>query len=134
MDYRIRDALFDGAITGDYAGHFFWNPEVRPYGGAFGEYKGEIEMEQLDGINVMFCNPNCRDIEKQPYILIVGRDTVENLKREAERWRVSLRRSGEVSEVDRGAAAKSKSLQTIYLVCSGRLLTSGGFHWRYADG
>ena len=86
MDYRIRDALFDGAITGDYAAHFFWNPEARPYGGAFGEYKGEIEMELLDGINVMFGNPNCREVEKQPYILIVGRDTVENLKKEAAYW------------------------------------------------
>ena len=91
MDYRIRDALFDGAITGDYAAHFYWNPEARPYGEAFGEYKGEIEMELLDGINVMFGNPNCRDVEKQPYILIVGRDTVENLKREAWYWR---KRSG----------------------------------------
>ncbi len=83
MDYRIRDALFDGAVTGDYAAHFYWNPEARPYGGAFGEYKGEIEFELLDGINVMFGNPNCNEVEKQPYILIVGRDTVENLKREA---------------------------------------------------
>ena len=83
MDYRIRDALFDGAVTGDYAAHFYWNPEARPYGGAFGEYKGEIEFELLDGINVMFGKPNCNEVEKQPYILIVGRDTVENLKREA---------------------------------------------------
>ncbi|MBR0161161.1 MAG: hypothetical protein IJQ02_07790 [Oscillospiraceae bacterium] len=87
MDYRIRDALFDGAVTGDYAAHFYWNPEARPYGGAFGEYKGEIEFELLDGINVMFGNPNCNEVEKQPYILIVGRDTVENLKREAREWR-----------------------------------------------
>ena len=58
MDYRIRDALFDGAITGDYAAHFFWNPEARPYGGAFGEYRGEIEMELIDGINVMSGNTN----------------------------------------------------------------------------
>ena len=97
MDYRIRDALFDGAITGDYAAHFFWNPEAQPYGGAFGEYKGEIEMELLDGINVMFGNPNCREVEKQPYILIVGRDTVENLKREAWYWR---RQTGEVEKPD----------------------------------
>ncbi len=90
MDYRIRDALFDGAVTGDYAAHFFWNPEARPYGGAFGEYKGEIEMELVDGINVMFGNPNCREVEKQPYILVVGRDTVENLKREAYAWRRAL--------------------------------------------
>ena len=99
MDYRIRDALFDGAITGDYAAHFYWNPEARPYGGAFGEYKGEIEFELLDGINVMFGNPNCHDVEKQPYILIVGRDTVENLKREAKEWR-RRREYGARSEAD----------------------------------
>ena len=92
MDYRIRDALFDGAITGDYCAHFFWNPEARPYGGAFGEYKGEIQMELVDGINVMFGNPNCREVEKQPYILVVGRDTVENLKREAACWRLKQQR------------------------------------------
>ncbi|MBQ8076690.1 MAG: hypothetical protein IJ237_12000 [Oscillospiraceae bacterium] len=104
MDYRIRDALFDGAITGDYAAHFYWNPEARPYGGAFGEYKGEIEMELLDGVNVMFGNPNCRDVEKQPYILIVGRDTVENLKREAEWWRRKTAAAGNTSPTAQGMA------------------------------
>ena len=101
MDYRIRDALFDGAITGDYAAHFFWNPEARPYGGAFGEYKGEIEMELIDGINVMFGNPNCRDVEKQPYVLIVGRDTVENLKREYDYWKIRQVKEGPDKEIIR---------------------------------
>ena len=101
MDYRIRDALFDGAITGDYAAHFFWNPEARPYGGAFGEYKGEIEMELIDGINVMFGNPNCRDVEKQPYILIVGRDTVEKLKREYDYWKPLKQKEGPDKDIIR---------------------------------
>ena len=101
MDYRIRDALFDGAITGDYAAHFFWNPEARPYGGAFGEYKGEIEMELIDGINVMFGNPNCRDVEKQPYVLIVGRDTVENLKREYDYWKPLKKKEGPDKDIIR---------------------------------
>ncbi len=101
MDYRIRDALFDGAITGDYAAHFFWNPEARPYGGAFGEYKGEIEMELIDGINVMFGNPNCRDVEKQPYVLIVGRDTVENLKREYDYWKLRQVKEGPDKDIIR---------------------------------
>ena len=87
MDYRIRDALFDGAQTGDYCAHFYWNPDALPYGGAFGEHRGEIEMELVDGINVMFGNPNTPDVESQPYILVIGRDTVENLKWEAERFR-----------------------------------------------
>ena len=84
MDYRIREALFDGAQTGDYCAHFYWDPDAIPYGGAFGEYRGEICMELVDGINVMFGNPNVADVEKQPYILIVGRDTIANLKEEME--------------------------------------------------
>ena len=82
MDYRIRDALFDGAQTGDYCAHFYWDADAIPYGGAFGPYKGEICMELVDGINVMFGNPNITDVEKQPYILIVGRDTIQNLEEE----------------------------------------------------
>ena len=86
FDYRLRDALFDGAQTGDYCAHFYFDPDALPYGGAFGSYRGEIEMELVDGINVMFGNPNDRRVQTQPYILIVGRDTVEHLKWEAERF------------------------------------------------
>ena len=86
MDYRMRDALFDGAITGDYCAHFWFDPDALPYGGAFGAHRGEIQMELVDGINVMFGNPNDRRVETQPYILIVGRDTVEHLKWEAKRF------------------------------------------------
>ena len=82
MDYRIREALFDGAQTGDYCAHFYWDAEAIPYGGALGEHKGEIRMELVDGINVMFGNPNTANVERQPYILIVGRETVEVLEEE----------------------------------------------------
>ena len=98
LDYRIRDALFDGAISGDYCAHFFWDPDAIPFGGAFGSYRGEIQMELVDGINVMFGNPNVCDVEKQPYILIVGRDTVENLKEEAERFRKRKDKHGGTAE------------------------------------
>ena len=87
MEFRAREALFDGAQTGDYCAHFFWDPDALPYGGAFGPYRGEIQMELVDGINVMFGNPNSREVERQPYILIVGRDTISNLKIEREKWR-----------------------------------------------
>lgn len=95
MDYRIRDALFDGAQTGDYCAHFYWDPKAKPYGGMFGKAKGEICMELVDGINVMFGNPNTHEVEKQPYILIVGRDTVENLQREAKSYRGKFEGSAE---------------------------------------
>ena len=74
LDYRIREALYDGAVTGDYCAHFFWNKDAVPYGGSLGACRGEIEMELLDGINVLFGNPNICDVEKQPYIIIVGRE------------------------------------------------------------
>ena len=44
-------------------------------------------MEMVDGINVMFGNPNDRRVETQPYIIIVGRDTTEHLRWEAERYK-----------------------------------------------
>ncbi len=87
IEYRIRDALFDGAQTGDYCAHFYFDPEAAPYSGAFGNRRGEIKMELIDGINIMFGNPNCNQVENQPYILILGRDTVERLRDEAAYWR-----------------------------------------------
>jgi len=86
MDYKIREALFDGAQTGDYCAHFYWDATAKPYGGAYGAYRGEIKMELVDGINVMFGNPNTRIVEEQPYILIIGRDTVQNLRKEYLRY------------------------------------------------
>ena len=87
FEYRVRDALYDGAQTGDYCAHFYFDPDARPYGGAFGAHRGEIKMELVDGINVMFGNPNTADVQSQPYILVIGRDTVENLRWEAERFK-----------------------------------------------
>ena len=83
MEYRIREALFDGAQTGDYCAHFYFDPEAKPYGGALPGVKGEIRMELVDGINVMFGNPADAQVEHQPYILLLGRDSVENLVAEA---------------------------------------------------
>jgi hypothetical protein len=82
LEYRIRDALFDGAQTGDYCAHFYWDADALPYGGASGAYRGEIKMEMVDGVNVMFGNPNIADAQSQPYILLIGRDTVKNLRDE----------------------------------------------------
>lgn len=86
FDYRVREALFDGAQSGDYCAHFYFDPDVLPYGGAFGQHRGEIRMELVDGINVMFGNPNDRRVQEQPYILLVGRDNVDQLRYEAERF------------------------------------------------
>lgn len=82
MDFRIRDAMFDGFQTGDYAAHFYWDASAKPYGGAYSNHRGEIAMELVDGVNVMFGNPNTHIVEAQPYILVLGRDLVSNLREE----------------------------------------------------
>ena len=86
FDYRIREALFDGARSGDYCAHFYFDPAASPYGGTLGQEQGEICMELVDGINVMFGNPGDIRVERQPYILVVGRDTVEHLRAEQALW------------------------------------------------
>lgn len=81
FEYMIKEVLTDGAITGDMCFHTVFNPEKIAYRGK--NIKGEIEIELIDATNVMLGNPNIKDIEKQPYIIIVGRDTVKNLQAEA---------------------------------------------------
>lgn len=85
MEYRIREALTDGAVTGDYCAHFYWDSSAMPYGGAYGPYRGEIQMELVDGLNVMFGNPNSSDVQSQPYILVIGRGNVDELRAEVEK-------------------------------------------------
>lgn len=83
MEFKLREACFDSAITGDSCAHFYFDTSIKPYGAESGDIEGEIVMELVDGINIIFGNPNCNEVEPQPYILVVGRDTVDNLRKEA---------------------------------------------------
>lgn len=87
MDFKIKDALFDAATTGDACAHLYFDMNKKPYGKAFGDIKGEICLELVDGSNVFFGNANNSKVEGQPYIIISGRDMVSNLKAEAKRYK-----------------------------------------------
>ncbi len=90
MEYRLKDLLFDAANTGDMCAHYYFDMGKRPYGaGKFGDIRGEISMELVDGTNVFFGNANNPKVEEQPYIIISGRDMVKNLKEEAELYKQS---------------------------------------------
>ena len=86
IDYnsKSRTLLADGFDTGDFCLHFYFNNDTEPYK----DYnpnlaiKGQIEAEIIDSTNVLFGNPNSRIVEKQPYIIIVGRDFVKTLRDE----------------------------------------------------
>ena len=76
---KNREFLRNAAVTGDGCIHYYFDPSIEN-----GQLvKGEIQAEVLDNLRVMFGNPNCRDVQRQPYITISRRDLVEDVK-----WRV----------------------------------------------
>lgn len=79
MDTLLREAMLDAANTGDFAAYVYWDANKET-----GQVeKGDFCTELVDGVNVMFGNPNNRKVEPQPYILINGRDMVSKLQEEA---------------------------------------------------
>ena len=83
FDAKSRTLLGDGFDTGDWCMHFYFDQDEQPFKQTNPEVKGIIKAEIIDSTNVMFGNPNTRQVEKQPYIILVGRDLVKNLKEEA---------------------------------------------------
>lgn len=78
-----KRALRKAGISGDMCAHIIFNPEAKPFRGFAPDVKGEMEIELIDATNIYFGNANIKSVSKQPYIIIVGRDTVQNLQEEA---------------------------------------------------
>lgn len=79
MDAMLANALRDAAVSGDAICYTYWDPSVRT-GQA---YTGDFVTTLIDNTNVFFGDPNCKQVEKQPYILISMREPVESLRRQA---------------------------------------------------
>lgn len=90
-----KDALRKASITGDMCAHVIFNQSKKPYRGFAPKVRGEIEIELIDATNVLFGNANEKNVEKQPWIVLVGRDTVANLKREAKQ----MKAKGKVEDI-----------------------------------
>ena len=82
-----REFLRNAAVTGDGCMHFYFDPSIEN-GQAV---KGEIVSEIIDNLRVHFGNPNCRDVQKQPYIIISRREIVDDVRFRAE----ELKKSGD---------------------------------------
>lgn len=75
----VADALRDAALSGDGVAYVYWDNEA-----VTGQpFSGDFRTVLLDNTNVFFGNPNVKDVQKQPYILISGRETVEEVRRAA---------------------------------------------------
>jgi len=78
----IRDSYKDAAISGDFAWHIYFDTDKKPLDGKYSDVEGEICMEIVDGVNIYFGNPNNKNVQEQPYILVVGRDMISDLQEE----------------------------------------------------
>jgi len=77
---KLREFLRNAAVDGDGCMYFYFDPDVEN-GQAV---KGEIVAEILENTRVVFGNPNCRDVQRQPYIIIARRELVEDVQYRAE--------------------------------------------------
>ena len=115
MDFVIRRLLTDGAMSGDMATYTYWDGNIKTGQFSGEEYQldkdgnvlfdengmpltrkvpimGDFITEAVDGVNVMFGNPNDPRVNVhgrpyQPYIIIAGREVVSKLRAEAKRFK-----------------------------------------------
>lgn len=111
MDYLTKECIADAGKTGDGIFYFYWDDSLRT--GQFAEtplrdengmeivgedgnpamerteYMGDIAVQLIDNVNFYPGNPNCDDIQKQPYIILIFRDLVSNVRKEAEKNGIS---------------------------------------------
>lgn len=73
---KNREFLRNAAVTGDGCIHFYFDPTIE--NGQ--DVKGEICAEVLDNVRVLFGNPNTKDVQKQPHIILVRRELVDDVR------------------------------------------------------
>lgn len=80
---KNREFLRNAAVTGDGCMHFYFDPTIE--NGQ--DVKGEIVAEIIDNLRVMFGNPNCRDVQRQPFIIICRRELVDEVQYRVEQYK-----------------------------------------------
>ena len=77
---KNREFLRNAAVAGDGCIHFYFDPTIE--NGQ--DVKGEIVAEVIDNLRVLFGNPNCREVQRQPWIMLVRRELVDDVRCRAE--------------------------------------------------
>ena len=77
---KCREVLRNAAVDGDGCMHFYFDPTIEN-----GQLvKGEIVAEVIENLRVIFGNPNSRDVQRQPYIILPRRELVDDVRYRAE--------------------------------------------------
>jgi hypothetical protein len=81
MEKVTTKALHTACNKGITALHFPWNPKIK--GGRKLKWIGAMDVEEINGLNISFGNPQCLEVEPQPYIVIYTRESVKKVKKRA---------------------------------------------------
>ncbi len=92
LDTLKEQVLRDAYVSGTGFLYTYWDPNVET--GLYADtsrtaaIRGDIAVETLDVENVYFGDPNTADVQKQPFILIVQRKRVQELRETAKAHRI----------------------------------------------
>lgn len=93
FDFKKEQALRNAYISGTGIAYTYWDDTIRT--GLYADeskttpIKGDIAFEVLDVENVYFGDPNCDDVQRQPFIIVSQRLDVNEVRREARRNRIT---------------------------------------------
>ena len=93
FDFKKEQALRNAYISGTGIAYTYWDDTIKT--GLYADegkttpIKGDIAFEVLDVENVCFGDPNCDDVQRQPFIIVSQRLDINEVRREARRNRIS---------------------------------------------
>jgi hypothetical protein len=124
MDYISQEGLLDACQSGDFILFSYWDDEAKTGQTA----KGKTQVELVDNVNYYPGNPNERDPQPQPYIIIARREMVGNVKAEAKKNKVKQDdidliskdsdyqyQSGDMSQTELDDKSDGKIITLLYL-------------------
>ncbi len=110
-----REAVQQACIEGTYIYHYYWDSEAV---GKDGRVEGGVRAELLDPLQVIFENPTQRDEQKQKWIIIVSRESVDSVKAKADKGvDLSSIVSDELNDDDYGTVEQEDSKLCTVLTC-----------------
>ena len=81
--FQLRQFMRNAAVDGDGCIYCWFDPKVEN-----GQLvKGEIVTEIIENTRVHFGNPNCREVQEQPFIILSRRELVDDVQYRAEKYK-----------------------------------------------
>lgn len=106
MDSASQDIIKDALITGDSYMYLYYEDSEKRENGMLVD--GQVRQEMVNNTNIMFGDENERDIQKQPYILLLFRRTVDFVKSQAKKNGIAKK------DIDRIVPDEDRDQQTGY--------------------